>query len=71
MAISGSSTITALPARLRPVFWQHYQLKGTKVERVGRRIELPQFRDASGVWRPAITLPEEVRGPIGDECSMC
>jgi stage V sporulation protein G len=32
----------------------------------GTRIELPQFRDPSGALRPAITLPEEVRGPIGD-----
>jgi stage V sporulation protein G len=32
----------------------------------GTRIELPQFRDHSGVLRPAIVLPEEVRGPIGD-----
>jgi hypothetical protein len=24
------------------------------------------FRDAAGMSRPAITLPEEVRGPIGD-----
>jgi stage V sporulation protein G len=32
----------------------------------GTRIELPQFRDHSGALRPAITVPEEVRGPIGD-----
>jgi stage V sporulation protein G len=32
----------------------------------GTRIELPQFRDQSGALRPAITLPEKVRGPIGD-----
>ena len=35
-------------------------------EPVGTRIELPQFRDTSGRWQTAITLPEEVRGPIGD-----
>ena len=33
---------------------------------VGTRIELPQFRDTNGRWQTAITLPEEVRGPIGD-----
>jgi stage V sporulation protein G len=27
-------------------------------------IELPKFRDAGGVWRTAITLPEEVHSPI-------
>src|SRR5712691_8154748 len=32
---------------------------------IGTRIELPQFRDLNGRWQPAITLPEEVRGPIG------
>jgi len=32
----------------------------------GTRIELPQFRDLNGRWQTAITLPEEVRGPIGD-----
>jgi stage V sporulation protein G len=33
---------------------------------VGTRIELPLFRDTNGRWQTAITLPEEVRGPIGD-----
>jgi stage V sporulation protein G len=33
---------------------------------VGTRIELPQYRDPNGRWQTAITLPEEVRGPIGD-----
>jgi stage V sporulation protein G len=27
-------------------------------------IELPKFRDAGGVWRTAITLPEEIYTPI-------
>jgi stage V sporulation protein G len=33
---------------------------------VGTRIELPKFRGLNGKWQTAITLPEEVRGPIGD-----
>jgi stage V sporulation protein G len=33
---------------------------------VGTRIELPQYRNPNGRWQTAITLPEEVRGPIGD-----
>jgi hypothetical protein len=39
------------------------------VLRVGRestRVELPQFRDAGGLYRSVITLPPEVYGPIGD-----
>jgi hypothetical protein len=31
----------------------------------GTRIDLPLFRDENGVWRHAITLPEEICGPIG------
>lgn len=27
-------------------------------------IELPKFRDADGMWRTAITLPEEIYTPI-------
>jgi hypothetical protein len=33
---------------------------------VGTRIELPKFRDANGLLRAAVVLPEEVRGPMGD-----
>ena len=33
---------------------------------IGTKIELPMFRDATGASRTAITLPEEVRGPLGD-----
>jgi len=37
----------------------------TASARCGRTaIELPKFRDAGGVWRAAITLPEEVHSPI-------
>jgi len=33
---------------------------------VGTRIELPKFRDANGLLRTAVVLPEEVRAPMGD-----
>jgi hypothetical protein len=33
----------------------------------GKRIELPKYRDAACKWRTAVTLPEALRGPIGDE----
>lgn len=29
-------------------------------------VTLPTYRCPSGEWRPAVTLPEEVRGPMGD-----
>jgi stage V sporulation protein G len=32
----------------------------------GTRIELSKFRDGTGTWRIAVTLPEEIKGPIGD-----
>jgi stage V sporulation protein G len=41
-------------------------IRALRVDPVGTRIELPKFRDAGGFQRPAIILPEEVRGPIGD-----
>jgi stage V sporulation protein G len=41
-------------------------IRALRVNPVGTRIELPKFRDGNGVWRTAITLPEEVRGPMGD-----
>lgn len=41
-------------------------IRAIRVAPVGTKIELPTYRDAAGVWRPALTLPEEVRGPIGD-----
>jgi hypothetical protein len=32
---------------------------------IGTRIELPKFRGLNGEWQTAITLPEDVHGPIG------
>jgi stage V sporulation protein G len=31
----------------------------------GSRIEMPKYRDRNGIWRSAVTLPEEIRGPLG------
>jgi hypothetical protein len=36
-----------------------------RVQPIGTRIDLPMFRDENGVWRRAITLPDEICGPIG------
>ena len=45
------------------------ELHGIRVLRAGTagtRIELPQFRDAAGLFRPVVSLPREVYGPIGN-----
>jgi stage V sporulation protein G len=41
-------------------------IQALRTDRPGTRVELPKYRDAAGVWRAAVSLPEEVRGPIGD-----
>jgi hypothetical protein len=40
-------------------------VRAMRVDPIGTRIELPMFRDENGVWRRAITLPDEISGPIG------
>ena len=40
-------------------------VRAIRVHPIGTRIDLPMFRDESGVWRHAITLPEEICEPIG------
>lgn len=35
-------------------------------EKEGTAVRLPRYRDASGVWRAAVDVPEEVRGAIAD-----
>jgi stage V sporulation protein G len=41
-------------------------IRAPRVDPVGTRIELPKFRDANGLLRTAVVLPEEVRAPMGD-----
>jgi stage V sporulation protein G len=41
-------------------------IRALRVEPAGTRIELPKFREGTGLSRTAIILPEEVRGPMGD-----
>jgi stage V sporulation protein G len=41
-------------------------IRALRVDNTGTRIELPRFRGLNGQWQTAITIPEEVRGPIGD-----
>lgn len=32
----------------------------------GSEVLLPKYRDGSGEWRTAISLPDELKGPMGD-----
>jgi stage V sporulation protein G len=41
-------------------------IRALRIAPVGTRIELPKSRDAAGMMRPAVSLPDEVRHPIGD-----
>ena len=36
-----------------------------RAQPMGTRIDLPVYRDENGVWRRAITLPDEISGAIG------
>jgi hypothetical protein len=40
-------------------------VRASRARPAGSRIDLPMYRDENGVWRPAITLPDEICGPIG------
>jgi hypothetical protein len=39
-------------------------VRAIHVQPMGTRIDLPMFRDENGVWRRAITLADEICGPI-------
>lgn len=48
-----------------------FVINGVQLTRItspteGTAVDLPRYRDAAGEWRQAITLPDELRGPIGD-----
>ena len=75
--VSSTVSITVLsvtPARAKKLFaFASVEIDGVQIgvhgiramrEDGGTAIELPKFRDAGGVWRAAITLPEEVHSPI-------
>lgn len=40
-------------------------VRAIRVRPTGTRVDLPTFRDENGVWRDAVTLPDEISGPIG------
>lgn len=40
-------------------------IRAIRAQPAGTRVDLPTFRDENGVWRHAITLPDEICGPIG------
>jgi stage V sporulation protein G len=41
-------------------------IQALRCDPAGTRIELPKFRDHTGTWRSAVTLPDEIKGPLGD-----
>lgn len=48
-----------------------FTINGVQLMRItspteGTAVDLPRYRDAAGEWRQAISLPDELRGPIGD-----
>jgi stage V sporulation protein G len=43
-------------------------IRALRVELAGTRIELAKFRDAAGMLRTAITLPDEIRGSVANAC---
>ena len=46
-----------------------FTIVGVQARRIadgGTSIELPTVKDASGVWRPAIRLPQELYDPLAD-----
>jgi stage V sporulation protein G len=46
-----------------------FDILGVQARRLpegGTSVCLPTFKDKGGTWRPAIRLPDEVRGPLAD-----
>jgi hypothetical protein len=43
----------------------HRAVRGLRAAFSQTWIDLPMFRDENGTWRHAITLPDEICGPIG------
>jgi stage V sporulation protein G len=41
-------------------------IRASRVDPIGTKVEMPTCRDATATSRPALTLPDEVRRPIGD-----
>jgi hypothetical protein len=60
-----SSTVSITVLTVKPVKFGKIFAQAIRVLPMGTRIDLPMFRDESGVWRRAITLPDEICGPIG------
>jgi hypothetical protein len=58
--------LVSVEIEIAAVVIELHGIRALRVEPAGTRIELPQFRDAAGVFRSVVTLPAEVYGPIGD-----
>jgi hypothetical protein len=40
-------------------------VRAMRTQPMGTRVDLPVFRDENGVWQRAISLPDEISGPMG------
>jgi len=58
--------LAAVEIDIDGVLIEIHGIRAMHVPPAATRIELPTFRNAAGRLHAAITLPEEVRGPIGD-----
>jgi len=58
--------LAAVEVDIDGVLIEIHGIRALHVPPAATRIELPTFRDAAGRSQPAVILPEEVRGPIGD-----
>jgi|ERR1700722_4041583 len=61
-----ASVLASVEVDIDGIQIQVHGIRALHVTPAGTRIELPKFRDAAGMMRPAVSLPDEVRGPIGD-----
>jgi hypothetical protein len=58
--------LAAVEIDIDGVLIEIHGIRATHVPVAATRIELPTYRDDAGRSQPAIVLPEEARGPIGD-----
>jgi hypothetical protein len=42
-----------------------HRVRALRLQPIGTLIDVPRFRDENGVWRHAVTLHDEISGPIG------
>jgi stage V sporulation protein G len=67
-SVSGAGRLLALASVELDVDGVAIVLHGVQVRADGEKTEiaLPHYRNSQGAWKPAVTLPTEVRGPMGE-----